>query len=116
MRSLAPDGIDHIIEVAFGANIENEIELLKMGGSIATYATDSPTPKIPFWQMVFKNIRVFFLGSDDFSKDAKMLAAQDLTAPLKLAGLASSSANESRSQTSSALMNSHNARFDVGGL
>lgn len=83
VRSLAPDGIDHIVEVAFGANIENDIELLKMGGSIATYATDNATPKIPFWQMVFKNIRVFFLGSDDFPRDAKMLAAQDLNRALE---------------------------------
>jgi NADPH2:quinone reductase len=83
VRGLAPDGIDHIVEVAFGANIENDIELLKMGGSIATYATDSPAPKVPVWQMVFKNIRVFFLGSDDFPKDAKMLAAQDLNGALE---------------------------------
>ncbi len=83
VRSLAPDGIDHIVEVAFAANIENDVELLKMGGSIATYATDSATPKIPVWQMVFKNIRVFFLGSDDFPKDAKMLAAQDLNRALE---------------------------------
>jgi NADPH:quinone reductase len=75
VRRLAPDGIDHIVEVAFGANLENDMELLKTGGSIATYATDSPTPKIPFWQMVFKNIRIFFLGSDDFPKEAKMSAA-----------------------------------------
>jgi len=54
-----------------------------MGGSVATYATDNPTPKIPVWQMVFKNIRVFFLGSDDFPKDAKMLAAQDLNRALE---------------------------------
>jgi NADPH:quinone reductase len=83
VRSLAADGIDHIVEVAFGANIENDIELLKMGGSIATYATDSPTPKIPVWQMVFKNIRVFFLGSDDFPKDAKISAAGDLNRALE---------------------------------
>src|SRR5580700_3391118 len=75
VRSLAPDGIDHIVEVAFGANIENDIELLKTDGSVSTYATDSPTPKIPVWQMVFKNIRVFFLGSDDFPKNAKISAA-----------------------------------------
>ena len=83
VRRLAPEGMDHIVEVAFGANIENDLELLKMGGSIATYATDSATPKIPFWQLVFKNIRVFFLGSDDFPKDAKMLAAQDLNRALE---------------------------------
>src|ERR1700751_3002660 len=68
IRALAPDGIDHIVEVAFGANIEADAELLKQGGSIASYATDNATPKSPFWQMVFKNIRVFFLGSDDFPK------------------------------------------------
>jgi NADPH2:quinone reductase len=83
VRALAPDGIDHIVEVAFGANVETDVELLKLGGSIASYATDNATPKIPFWQMVFKNIRVFFLGSDDFPKTAKMQAARDLNAALE---------------------------------
>jgi NADPH:quinone reductase len=83
VRALAPDGIDHIVEVAFGANIEADVDLLKMGGSIASYATDNATPQIPFWQMVFKNIRIFFLGSDDFPKEAKMRAARDLNAALE---------------------------------
>jgi NADPH2:quinone reductase len=82
VKALAPDGIDHIVEVAFGANIEADVELLKLGGSIATYATDNAAPKTPFWQMVFKNIRVFFLGSDDFPKEVKMQAARDLSAAL----------------------------------
>ena len=75
--------IDHIVEVAFAANIEVDIALLKPGGSIASYATDNATPKIPFWQMVFKNVRVFFLGSDDFPKEAKQQAARDLNAALE---------------------------------
>lgn len=83
VRALAPDGIDHIVEVAFGANIEADVELLKLGGSIASYATDNSAPKIPFWQMVFKNIRLFFLGSDDFPKEAKSLAARDLNDALE---------------------------------
>jgi NADPH2:quinone reductase len=83
VRALASQGIDHIIEVAFGANIEADIELLKPGGSIASYATDNAAPKIPFWQMVFKNVRVFFLGSDDFPKEAKLQAARDLNAALQ---------------------------------
>jgi NADPH2:quinone reductase len=32
---------------------------------------------------VFKNIRVFFLGSDDFPAEAKAAAARDLNAALK---------------------------------
>jgi NADPH2:quinone reductase len=83
VRRLAPEGIDHVVEVAFGANIEADLELLKTGGSVATYATDSATPKIPFWSMVFKNIGLFFLGSDDFPKDAKTSAAQDLNRALE---------------------------------
>jgi NADPH:quinone reductase len=83
LKELAPDGINHIVEVAFGANVQADIDLLKMGGSIATYATNVATPAIPFWLMVFKNIGVFFLGSDDFPKEAKIAAARDLNAALE---------------------------------
>ena len=83
IKALAPEGVDHIVEVAFGANIEADVELLKMGGSIAAYATDNATPKIPFWLMVFKNIRLFFLGSDDFPKESKISAARDLNDALQ---------------------------------
>jgi NADPH2:quinone reductase len=83
VRALAPDGVDHIIEVAFGANLEADLELLKLNGSIAAYATDRENPQIPFWPMVFKDIRLFFLGSDDFPREAKALAAKDLNAALE---------------------------------
>jgi NADPH:quinone reductase len=83
VKTLAPDGVDHIVEVAFGANIDADIEMLKMGGSIGAYATDNATPKIPFWLMVFKNIRVFFLGSDDFPVEAKVAATRDLNDALR---------------------------------
>jgi NADPH:quinone reductase len=82
VKRFAPEGIDHIVEVAFGANIEADLELLRLGGSIATYATDNATPKIPVWQLIFKNIRLFFLGSDDFPTEAKVAAAQDLNGAL----------------------------------
>ena len=83
MKALAPDGVDHIVEVAFGANIDADVEMLKMGGSIGAYATDNATPKIPFWLMVFKNIRVFLLGSDDFPTEAKVAATRDLNDALQ---------------------------------
>ena len=81
--SYAPGGVDHVIEVAFHANIAVDEQLLKQGGSIATYATGAPTPAIPFWPLVFKNIRIFFLGSDDFPIDAKVSAARALNAALE---------------------------------
>jgi NADPH:quinone reductase len=69
--------------VAFGANITSDVDLLKMNGSIAAYATNIVTPTIPFWLMVFKNIRLFFLGSDDFSKEDKVRVTRDLNASLE---------------------------------
>jgi NADPH:quinone reductase len=83
MKALAPEGIDHVVEVAFGANIDADVEILKQGGSIASYATDNATPKIPFWLMVFKNISVFCLGSDDFPQEAKVRATRDINAALE---------------------------------
>src|SRR5579863_1499082 len=83
VRAVAPDGIDHIVEVAFGANIEADVQLLNLDGSVASYATDNAAPKVPVWQMIFKNIRLFFLGSDDFPKEAKLHAASDLNAALE---------------------------------
>lgn len=83
MKALTPEGVDHIVEVAFGANIDADVEMLKMGGSIGAYATDNATPKIPFWLMVFKNLRVFLLGSDDFPTEAKVAATRDLNAALQ---------------------------------
>jgi NADPH:quinone reductase len=37
IRALVRDGVDHIVEVAFGANIKTDTEVLAQGGSIATY-------------------------------------------------------------------------------
>jgi NADPH2:quinone reductase len=83
VRKIAPEGLDHIVEVAFAANIERDIELLKLGGSLATYATNDATHSIPFWPMVFKNIQVNFLGSDDFPIAAKIAAAGEINRALK---------------------------------
>jgi NADPH:quinone reductase len=83
IRAHAPDGVDHIVEVAFHANIEVDERLLGQGGSIATYATGDPTPGIPFWPLVFKNVRLFFLGSDDFPAAAKVAAAHALNEALE---------------------------------
>jgi NADPH2:quinone reductase len=83
IRAQAPEGVAHIVEVAFDANIEGDTALLAQGGSLAAYATGKPTPPVPFWELVFKNIRVFFLGSDDFPAEAKAAAARDLNAALE---------------------------------
>jgi len=72
---LCPGGVDHIVEVAFNANIEADEAMLRQGGSVATFASGVPDPKIPFWLLVFKNVSIHFLGSDDFEKKTKVTGA-----------------------------------------
>lgn len=83
IRKAAPEGVAHIVEVAFDVNIEADVAILGQGGSVAVYATGEPSPRIPVWELVFKNIRVFFVGSDDFPAETKAAAARDLNAAVE---------------------------------
>ena len=83
IRASAPDGIHHIVEVAFAANVSTNVEVLAQGGSIAAYATNAQTPEIPFWQLVFMNARIFFVGSDDVPADAKIEATRTINQALE---------------------------------
>lgn len=83
IRALAPSGVDHIVEVAFAANVVVNTEVLALGGSIAAYATDDATPSLPFWELLFKNVRIFLVGSDDLPPEAKGAAASELNAALE---------------------------------
>ena len=47
---------------------------------IAAYATRDPRPDFDFWPMLFANLTIRLLGSDDFPLAAKQQAAADLTA------------------------------------
>jgi NADPH2:quinone reductase len=44
VKALAPDGIDHIVEVAFGANIEADVEFPKQGGSEGAHTLATQLP------------------------------------------------------------------------
>ena len=83
IRTRAPNGVDHVVEVAFAANIGTDIQVLAQGGSIATYATNAADSPIPVWQLVFKNVRLFFVGSDDVPVEGKLQATRDITRALE---------------------------------
>ncbi|HEU4427035.1 MAG TPA: NADPH:quinone reductase [Pilimelia sp.] len=80
IRAHAPDGVDRIIEVAFSDNIDLDAAVARNQTVIAAYATGHDRPDFPFWAMLFDNITIHLLGSDDFPVAAKQQAAADLTA------------------------------------
>lgn len=87
VRAHAPDGVDRIIEVAFSDNVDFDAAVAKNNTVIAAYATRVDRPDFPFWPMLFDNITIRLLGSDDFPSAAKHQAAIDLTAAARAGGL-----------------------------
>jgi uncharacterized protein (DUF983 family) len=77
-------GIDRIVEVALGANIALDERVIAYGGVIAAYASDAdPEPRLPFWPLVFKNVVLRLVGSDNFPAAAGHAAVADITACLE---------------------------------
>ncbi len=79
IRRLAPDGVDRIVEVALSANADLDAAIVRNGAVIAAYASPQDRAELPFWPMLFANVTIRLLGSDDFPQDAKDAAARDLT-------------------------------------
>jgi NADPH:quinone reductase len=79
IRKLAPDGVDRVVEVAFSANVDLDAAVVGNGAVVAAYATTTDRPELPFWPMLFANVTIRLLGSDDFPQQAKDAAARDLT-------------------------------------
>jgi NADPH2:quinone reductase len=51
--------VDRIVDVEFGGNLLTSVEVLRIGGTIATYAsTNVPEPTLPFFQMMYKDITI----------------------------------------------------------
>jgi NADPH2:quinone reductase len=80
IRAHAPDGVDRIIEVALSDNVDLDAAVATNQTVIAAYASHQDRPDFPFWPMLFNNLTIRLLGSDDFPSAAKQQAAADLTA------------------------------------
>ena len=87
IRAHAPDGVDRIIEVALSDNADLDDAVAANGATIAAYATRADRTEIPFWTLLFNNVTLRLLGSDDFPVEAKRQAARDLTAAAAVGAL-----------------------------
>ncbi|MFE4663649.1 NADPH:quinone reductase [Streptomyces sp. NPDC056716] len=87
LRAHAPDGVDRIIEVALSDNAGLDAAVIAGDGVIACYATRDGRPRLPFWELLFANVTLRLLGSDDFPAQAQRQAARDLTAAAAVGAL-----------------------------
>lgn len=79
IRRVAPDGVHRIVEVSFSDNADLDAAVAAPAAIIAAYATRDPRPSFDFWPMLFANLTIRLLGSDDFPAAAKLQATADLS-------------------------------------
>ena len=80
IRAVAPDGVQRIVEVALGPNADLDAAVVAGDAVIAAYASPDERPALPFWPLLFANVTLRLLGSDDFPASAKQQAVDDLLA------------------------------------
>ncbi|MFD6285263.1 NADPH:quinone reductase [Streptomyces sp. NPDC060205] len=80
IRSYAPDGVHRVVEVSLSANADLDNAVTALDAVIAAYGTHTDRTELPFWPLLFNNVTLRLLGSDDFPAAAKRQAARDLTA------------------------------------
>ncbi|MGI9261631.1 MAG: NADPH:quinone reductase, partial [Woeseiaceae bacterium] len=76
--------IDRVVDVEFGANLETTLEVIRVGGTIATYSsTVEPEPKLPFFQMMYKDITLRCVIVYAMPESAKQFAVADIERALE---------------------------------
>ena len=77
-------GVDRIVEVDFGQNIESDVDMLKPGGSIATYfSTPLSATSVPVFPLMWNCITVHFVLVYTMTDQAHHDAIRDVTACLE---------------------------------
>jgi NADPH2:quinone reductase len=76
-------GVDRIVEVALGRNMALDAEAFAQLGTVAAYSSDADAePRLPFWPLLFKNVTIRLVGSDDLPEEAERRAVEDIGAAL----------------------------------
>ena len=79
MDATGGDPVDRIVDVEFGANLPVSVEVLRTGGTIATYSSTQVTePKLPFLQMMYKDITIHMVIVYAMPEAAKQHAIADI--------------------------------------
>jgi NADPH2:quinone reductase len=60
IRAFAPDGVDRIVEVALGANLELDLAVAHAGTTIVTYAAEAQNPVLPVRACMSANVTLQF--------------------------------------------------------
>ncbi|HTS99935.1 MAG TPA: NADPH:quinone reductase [Streptosporangiaceae bacterium] len=82
-----PGGVDHVVEVALGANLALDLAVLASGGRIVCYAAEATDPVLPVRACMNANVVVRFVLLYGVPPEALAQAARDITAALDAGAL-----------------------------
>jgi NADPH2:quinone reductase len=83
IRAAAPDGVDRIVEVALGPNLELDLAVAGRATTIAAYAADGPDPAIPLMRLMTANVVLRFVLVYTVPEPGLAAAAADITRALE---------------------------------
>ena len=73
-------GVDRIVEVELGGNLETSLAVLKVNGVIASYASEGvPEPTLPFYPFLYKSVVLRHVLVFQVPEDGKADAVSDIT-------------------------------------
>jgi len=83
-HTVGAPAVDRIIDVAFGETLPFAVKLLKVGGVLATYSSDTqPEPTIPFLPLLFLDATIRFVNVYMMSREAHEGAIEAATVGLR---------------------------------
>jgi len=83
MEATGGQEVDRVVDVEFGGNLPVTVEILRVGGTIATYASTAvPEPKLPFFKMMYKDVTVRMVIVYAMPEEAKRHAIADIAKAL----------------------------------
>ena len=76
--------VDRVVDVQFGTNLPEVLNLIRTGGTIATYSsTQALKPTLPFPKIMYKDLTIRFVIVYDMPESAKIQAVADIDRKLR---------------------------------
>jgi NADPH2:quinone reductase len=74
------EGVDHVIDVDFGGNLPVTLRIVKLNGSIATYASaGARTPSVPVYELMQRNVSLHAVLLPTAPPEARRRAQRDIS-------------------------------------
>ena len=87
VRAAAPAGVDRIVDVAVGANLLADLDMLTPNGVVVAYGSDAPDPTLPVRRLMVANASLRFVLVYNLTAGMIAQAVDEVTQALRAGAL-----------------------------